>query len=178
MASFVHLTPEERVRRVLRSGIRARVTWVTNPADHSRVCGVYAMPVTPSFVLTHQWLRELKRRGTRTILGVYFRIPDDQSVWVGRYNGEHRLTTASEAVALLMSAERFDGFEVIVPRSIESREISKARSLPQVAGWRYYPESSGHPPFCGCPWCVRGQIKCRRLRVAWEEGRPARSNPA
>jgi len=157
---------------VLRAGVKALPTRVIDPTDGRQVRGIYAMPITPSFIVTHQWLRELKRTGTRTISDVFFRIPDDQAVWVGRYNGEHRLITAAEAVALLMSADRSDGFEVIIPRSILRSEISRARSLPQVVGWRYYPEAKGHIPKCGCSYCIRGQIKSRRLQVAFEAGLP------
>jgi hypothetical protein len=41
----------------------------------------------------------MKRRGQAAIVGVYFRIPDEEVVWVGHYNQAHRRMTAAEAVA-------------------------------------------------------------------------------
>jgi hypothetical protein len=55
MPLLVHLTPEKYVARIVRNGIRTGR-------------GVYCLPVLPSYYVSHQWLRELKRRGQRTIL--------------------------------------------------------------------------------------------------------------
>ncbi|SMD06065.1 hypothetical protein [Kibdelosporangium aridum] len=51
MALFVHLTPEKNVRGIVRSGIKKGAN------------GVFCLPILPSYVISHQWLREL-RRGT------------------------------------------------------------------------------------------------------------------
>ncbi|MBF6221771.1 hypothetical protein IU479_27115 [Nocardia abscessus] len=72
---MVHLTPEKSARRIRRAGIAAN-------GFHR---GVFCMPVMPSYVLSHQWLRELRRGGQRLILAVDFRIPDDEPVLVGHY---------------------------------------------------------------------------------------------
>ncbi|HYL98915.1 MAG TPA: hypothetical protein VEZ90_08160 [Blastocatellia bacterium] len=125
------------------------------------------MPVTRDFYVSHQWLRELKRRGGSSIVGVYFRVPDDQLVWVGRYNKEHKEMSAAEAAALMMS-EKVEGYEVVIPRRIERKEIHRVKHLPQVVGWRYYPESHGRRP-CGCPYCQQGSYKARRLRERYEK---------
>ena len=77
MATFVHLAPESAVDRIRRSGIRRSRTRYGES-------GVYASPVMQSYFATHQWLRELKRFGGRTIIGIYFRIPDDEVVLVPR----------------------------------------------------------------------------------------------
>ncbi|WP_280403709.1 hypothetical protein [Nocardia brasiliensis] len=53
MAMFVHLTPEKNVRRIRRAGIKVQGA------------GVFCVPVLPSYVLSHQWLRELRRHGQR-----------------------------------------------------------------------------------------------------------------
>jgi hypothetical protein len=84
-AMFVHLAPESRIALIRRNGIRR----LRKPAG-TFPGGVFAVPITRSFYLSHQWLRELKRRNQRTIMGVYFRVPDDEQVWVGHYRLVHR----------------------------------------------------------------------------------------
>jgi hypothetical protein len=126
------------------------------------------MPVTPDFYLSHQWLRELKRGGQRTICGVYFRIPDDESVWVGHYNRNQRALSAAEAVDLIMTSEAAEGYEVLVPRAIAPGEIQRVRTLPQVVGWRYQP-GAHELSTCMCVVCnPPGTINSRRKGDAWE----------
>lgn len=159
MPIFVHLAPESRVALIRRNGIcRLR------KASGERPRGIFAMPVTRNFYVSHQWLRELKRRGQGIIAGVYFRIPDGESVWIGHYNQSHRQMTAAEAAAEFISAENCEGWEVIIPRRVAAKEIHRVRSLPQVVGWRYFPGSKGRPPFCTCKYCTRGEYGARRLR--------------
>src|SRR6185295_6618217 len=120
--------------------------------------------------VSHQWLRELKRRGQRTISAVYFRIPDEQPVNVGHYGTTHRALSASQATAIIMQAERPEGYEIIIPRRIEASEIFRVRSIPQVLGWRYRPGAHGTKP-CGCPVCIpRGEIRSRKLRERYRAG--------
>jgi hypothetical protein len=161
MAMFVHLTSENSAKVIMRNGIsRLR-------ARSDRPHGVFAMPVTRNFFVSHQWLRELKRDGQRAIAGVYFRIPDEEVIWVGHYNQAHQQMTAAEAVALVMLGENREGYEVIIPRRIEKNEIHRIKSLPQVVGWRYYPGAHGKRP-CGCPFCQRGNYGARKLREEYE----------
>ena len=80
------------------------------------------MPVMRNFYVSHQWLRELKRRGRGEIVGVYFRIADDETVWVGHYNQAHQQMTAAEATTMIHSEESAEGFEVIIPRRIEPED--------------------------------------------------------
>lgn len=158
MPLFVHLAPEASLSRILANGIRR------SKARGSLPSGVYAMPVTPSHYASHQWLRELKSSGHRTIVGVYFRVLDEEPVWFGHFGYSHVLRTASEAAGLVYAASDPLGFEVLVPRRIPPSEIVRSRELPQVIGWRYYPNAHGRPP-CGCPSCLApGQIKSRELR--------------
>ena len=70
MTTFVHLTAERNVRGIRRAGLRAAPTRPDLPE------GVYALPTGPEFALSHQWLREMKWSGQRTIWAVYFRLPD------------------------------------------------------------------------------------------------------
>jgi len=191
MPVFVHLTSHRNVPAIRRGGIGQRKLRRHGP-------GVYAMPVTRNFYVSHQWLRELKRSGGGTIVGVYFRVPDDEVVEVGHYNGAHVKMTAAEAVALMLQAEQRDpaaaraedektakrrrrepplptspeGYEVIVPRRIERSEIIRVAALPQVVGWRYMPGANGKPP-CTCICCAGGTYGVRKLLRAVEEAEAA-----
>jgi hypothetical protein len=72
--------------------------------------------------------------------------------------------TAAEAVAVFLSADVREGWEVIIPRRISAQEIHRVRTLPQVVGWRYSPAAKGKPPFCTCRFCTRGDYGSQRLR--------------
>lgn len=159
MAMFVHLAPESRTALIRRNGIRR-----LRRASGNLPGGVFAVPMTRNFYVSHQWLRELKRRNQGRIAGIYFRIPDEEGVWVGHYNQAHRWMSASEAVAEFTAAQDAQGWEVIIPRRIEASEIHKIRSVPQVIGWRFFPSAKGKPPFCTCKFCTRGDFGARRLR--------------
>jgi hypothetical protein len=161
MAMFVHLTAEKNVRAIARNGISRLRKLSRYPA------GIFAMPVTRNFYISHQWLRELKRRGCRSIVGVYFRIADEDMVWVGHYNQPHQSMTAAQALALIADQKTPEGYQVIVPRRIASNEIHRVRQLPQVVGWRYQPGAHGKKP-CPCPICVRGSYGARRIRKKYE----------
>jgi hypothetical protein len=165
MPVFVHLTSEKNARSILRNGInrmRKEVVW----ARGARPGGIFAMPVTRNFYNSHQWLRELKRGPRTTIVGVYFRIPGEESVWVGHYNRAHRQMTAAAAVALIMRSDNREGYQVIIPRRIGKEEIHRLKHLPQVTGWRYYPGAHRRRP---CAFCVqRGEYGARRLREKFE----------
>ncbi len=126
MAMFVHLTAEKQVKVIVRNGItRLRKSRIAGQS------GIYAMPVMRNFYVSHQWLRELKRRGRGPIAGIYFRVPDAETVWLGHYNQAHQQMTAAEATAAIHEAESAEGFEVIIPRRITAKEIHRVRRLPQ-----------------------------------------------
>jgi hypothetical protein len=163
MALFVHITSDTHIASFRRGGIK--VSEYTHDAPPS----VFAVPVTPNFVMTHQWLREMRRSGQRTMCAVYFRIPDDEIVYSGRYNQPRRQRTAAQTVAWWLKAKDTAGFEVLIPRKIDKREIVRVRHLRQVIGWRYSPESHTRF-FCGCIVCVPpGTIRSRQKNRAWEE---------
>ncbi|HEX7897640.1 MAG TPA: hypothetical protein VF950_07755 [Planctomycetota bacterium] len=170
MAMFVHLAPEKRSKAILRSGLRLP------PARRGWIRGVYAMPVTRNYFVSHQWLRELKRRGDRAFVAVHFRVPDDQVVHVGHYGQAHATVSAAEAVAVVLRAGNAEGYEVVIPRAIRPAEIHALRAVRQVLGWRYYPGSHGKRP-CGCPACLsRGEIKSRKLRERYEKPPSAKTD--
>jgi HEAT repeats len=152
MIQMVHLCDERIQEKIRKNGIKKSKK------------GVYAMPVLPNFFVSHQWLRELKRSGVRNIVGVYFKIPDDLMVLVGRYGKEHLKLRAADMVATFMQDEDALGYECILPEKILPSQITKIRSLPQTLGWRYFPDSHNRKP-CGCPACMsRGEIKSRKIR--------------
>jgi len=160
MAMFVHLAPESRLALIRRNGIR-RLRKATSNLPR----GVFAVPVTRNFYVSHQWLRELKRRNQGPIAGVYFHIPDDERVWVGHYNQGHRWMSAAEAAAEFMTAQDARGWEVVIPRRVEASEIHKTRRIPQITGWRFSPNAKGKPPYCTCKFCIRGDYGARRMRA-------------
>jgi hypothetical protein len=123
---------------------------------------VFSLPVTKNFALTHQWSRELKRRGAKSLVCFQFRAPDDEIVSVGTYNGDKIFITAAEAVATAARHEAPLGLEVIFSRRILPSEIVRTYPAPRVTGWRYYPAAKGRTP-CPCRYCQRGEIRGRRL---------------
>ncbi|MGC5013470.1 hypothetical protein ACLQ2R_22145 [Streptosporangium sp. DT93] len=156
MALFTHLTAEKNIRSVRRAGIRARSRGDDGPA------GVYCLPIVPSYQFTHQWGRELRRGGRRTMVAVDFRIPDGEQVLVGHYRREPVRLSAAEAVALVAAHEDPRGGEVFVLRPIAAGEIHRVRAVNRVTGWRYMPNAHGVFP---CPCCLaRGEYGGAILR--------------
>src|SRR5262245_17064841 len=114
MPMFVHLAPLSRAPLIRRNGIRRLAR-----ARGDFPGGVFAAPMTRNFYVSHQWLRELRRWKSGPIVGVYFRIPDAERVWVGHYGQRHRWMSAAEAAATFMASEDRMGWEVVIPRRIE-----------------------------------------------------------
>lgn len=160
---FVHLTSAANVPRIRRSGIRSA------GYGQGGIRGVYCFPVLPSYALTHQWLRELARFGSRGgLVAVHIRLDDDQHVLVGGYTDRRRdaqaTVPAAEAVRRIAELDDPRGWEVFVPRAIRPREVHRIRTPPQVVGWRYRPDGHGSRP-CTCYGCrIRGGYGARRLR--------------
>jgi len=161
MARFIHLTDAQLLTRLKKSGIA-----MSRSASGSRC--VYATPVLPDFQVSHQWLRELKRKGARTIGALQFKIPDGEEVLVGPYNEKPVAVTASQAVRIFRKHESGLGLEVMIPRRIEPGEITRSYIPTQIVGWRYFPTAHGKPPFCGCEFCQRGMIKNRKIREKYK----------
>jgi len=125
--------------------------------------GIFAMPVTPHFPISHQWVREIKRWRRGMVVGIYFRIPDSEMVWVGRYNKPHQWMTAAQAAAHVMSQTTMTGVQAVIPRRIVPAEILRVRRLPQLVGWRHYPDAHGKCPRA-CECCQKGQSGSRKIR--------------
>ncbi|MEL7535574.1 MAG: hypothetical protein AAFZ58_06305 [Pseudomonadota bacterium] len=153
MAQFVHLADARNVAAIRRCGLRGLKPW--------RV--VFAMPVLEDHLLTHQWLRELRRHRNVPMLAVQFRVPDSELVKVGRFDGIHLDATASQAVAIIRQHEAPFGLQVIFSRKIKPTEITRIYSPPKIVGWRYWPESRGAEP-CPCAYFQRGLAYSRRIR--------------
>ncbi|MGF6881814.1 hypothetical protein ABIA39_002412 [Nocardia sp. GAS34] len=167
MALLVHLTPEKNARRIRRAGIAA---------SGSRK-GVFCLPVMPSYVLSHQWLRELRRGGQRLIVAVDFRIRDDERVLVGHYSADQVEMRVAEAVSVILHAEDARGYEILVPRAIAPAELHRVRHVRQVTGWRYRPNAHGQRP-CVCPVCLgRGEFKAADLRRRFATEPPELTKP-
>ena len=159
MAMFVHLAPESRVALIRRNGIRR-----LRRASGNFPSGVFAVPVTRNFYVSHQWLRELKRRNEGPITAVYFRVPDDERVWVGHYNQAHRWLRASEAVGEFMEAEDARRLGSRHSAAYRGQRDTQDSAHSPVIGWRFSPSAKGKPPFCTCRFCIRGEYGARRLR--------------
>ena len=128
MPLLVHIAPEPVAKRIKRSGIAARR--LEQPYEgYDRL--VWAFPVMESFTLTHQWARELKRSGARTLVAVTFRIPDDERVFAHRYNAEPQLVTAAEAIAVIRAMEDPRGGQIVIETS-ENRDRAGAQPGRQV----------------------------------------------
>lgn len=153
MPTLVHLADEKQAKSILKNGIK--------PGKY--MSGVYCMPVLPEFYVSHQWLRELKSTGVRTIVAVYFKADSSEMVYAGRYDRPHKKITLGEAIKEILSLDNPLGYELIIDRKIEADEISKVKHLSQNIGWRYAPNSHERPP-CVCEICLRGTIKGMRIR--------------
>ncbi|MBE3008898.1 hypothetical protein IL992_06810 [Microbispora sp. NEAU-D428] len=161
MTLLVHLTPAKNIRSIRRAGIRA------TSLGRNNVTGVYCLPVLPSYQITYQWGRELRRSGQRTLVAVHFRIPDDEPVWAGHYNAPPVQLGSAAAAALIAEQQDARGYELLLPRPIQAGEIHRIRGVNQVTGWRYMPDAHGRPP-CGCPICTpRGGYGAAKIRKAY-----------
>lgn len=166
MAMFVHLALAKNEAAIRRAGIRRGKTLfggkVRDPI-------VYAFPVLPSHTLTHQWTREVLKWRRQPLIGVYFRVPDDEQVEFGHFGQELIPVTAARAVAALQLVSDPRGFEVVLRRPIAAREIHRIAPVRGVIGWRHMPDAHDRKP-CGCPACVaRGEPNSRKLRAAYEK---------
>jgi hypothetical protein len=156
MASFVHIADKENEEAILRNGIKAA-------KRQSGAHGVHAMPIVPNFSQTHQWARELRRWRARTLVCIQFRIPDDEIVLIGKYNGPKIEMTAAEAVGSVLEHTDPMGLEVIIQRKIKPDEIARTYRAPRITGWRFSPGAKGKPPFCRCKWCNQGEIGAQKI---------------
>lgn len=88
MPRFVHIADEKNAKKIKKNGIK-----IGKGSN-----GIFCMPVTNDFSISHQWLRELKRSGAKTLVGVYFKIKSDEKIWFGKYFENHQFIEAGEAL--------------------------------------------------------------------------------
>ncbi|MGD9981106.1 MAG: hypothetical protein AB7H66_01735 [Hyphomonadaceae bacterium] len=156
MVMLVHVTAAKLEPTIKRSGLRTRY-------------GIYAFPVLPNFTLTHQWGREIMKWKRQPMIGVYFRIPDDEVVRFGRYGRVMRTLSAARAVGEIRKEVDARGFQIIIDRAVTADEIARIAPLRGVTGWRHKPDAHGRRP-CGCPGCIaRGEPGARKIRARYEE---------
>lgn len=153
MPTLVHLADEKNSAAITKNGLKT--------GRHGT--GIFCMPVLPNFYVSHQWLRELKRSGARSYVGVYFKVPSSEMVFAGKYGTRHKRITLGEAIKEIMSLDDPLGYELIIDRKVLPGEISKVKHLPQTLGWRYFPGSHNKKP-CNCEYCLRGTIKGKKTK--------------
>lgn len=163
MPILIHIADEKNAKKILKNGIKI--------GKHRK--GIFFMPITQDFFGSHQWIRELKRRGIKTFVGVYFKIKSEELVWYGKYNEKHLKGTLGSGIRKFMDENDRLGYEFLIERKIEPSEIYKIRSVPQNVGWRYSPNSHQRPLSCACPMCISfGGINSRKKINKIEPQRP------
>lgn len=161
MATFIHIFAEEDRKKILHNGIKvAKTGW-------RKIDGVFLSPVTEDHTQTHQWMREVQRIRNVPKLAARIRIPNDESVYIGKYNEEHIAVSAAEVIAIAREHQNPWGLEMIVSRAVRAAEVIKIYRLPKVVGWRRHPNSKGTKP-CGCSYCQRGEPGAKKLRAMYE----------
>jgi len=84
-------------------------------------------------------------------------------------NKNHQFKETGEALKEFKKVEDQLGYEFLIERKIEAKEISKIKWLPQKIGWRYSPNSHKNKLSCGCPICIsKGAIKSKKKREQFE----------
>jgi hypothetical protein len=179
MANLVHITSARAARQIERSGIAAR--------SHGRAGerGVYCAPVLPSFTLTYQWVRELRRSHAGVLVAVHLRLPDDEPVTVGHYGAEPNAVTAAQAVATIRQLDDPRGHEIFVPRAIGAamRYSCRARSArPRCAGSATFRRESDGDTYRGPTTAgpARAPVAWRAAATKWTgcaAGSRSRSRP-
>lgn len=162
MPTFVHITSEDTAKKAKRGGIQ--------PAKPSGrpLRGVFAMPVTPSFQFTHQWVREVKQWRRGMMVGVYFRIPDSELVWAGHYNEQLRQMTAAHAAAHVMSQTTMTACRLSSRVGSYRRRFFAFAVCCNWSVWRHYPDAHGKQPW-SCPCCQRDAYGSRKIREWYAE---------
>ncbi len=166
MVMLVHVAPVRLTERIRRSGIRPGEGLFGGYKSDA----VYAFPVLPSYTLTHQWTREVMKWRRQPLIGTYFRVPDNEIVEFGHFNKGLIKLEASVAAGEIRRAADPRGFEILLRRAVEPREITRIAPVRGVVGWRHRPDAHLHK-LCGCRACVApGEPGGRKLRERYERG--------
>lgn len=166
MVMLVHIAPLKLAPKIRRSGLRPDEGLFGG--YKSRI--LYCFPVLESYTLSHQWTREIMKWRRQPLVGVYFRVPNDESVEFAKFNAPARRLPAAAAVGEIRKADDPRGFEIMLNRPVEAKEIHRIAPIRGVVGWRHKPDANGQRP-CGCPGCIaRGEPGGRRLRERYDRG--------
>jgi hypothetical protein len=160
MAVFVHFTDENNKNSIIKNGIKAD----TIHYEHINN-GVFCMPVISDFYATHQWVREIKQYNSgNEIIAIYFKIPDEEIVFCGKYNEKMEKVKATEAHKIFTNLEDKMGFQTIAIRKILKNEITRINNIPQIIGWRHFPKSHERKR-CLCPACLAtGSYNSKKIK--------------
>jgi hypothetical protein len=150
MAKFVTIKTMKRAQAIERSGvIKAREASFLIPTkrkgfigDHFRTAVVFAMPVSTNYVVSHQWIAEIKSNYAHVpVSAIYFDWPDEELVYFGHYSKAKGKATAAEACAYFYRELQKDdynhlmGFEVLIPSDIMGT-IKIIKHDLKLVGWR------------------------------------------
>lgn len=154
MAKFVTIKTKKSAERAKRSGqIKGyKFSYGLMPESDGKLVlarwdkGVFVMPVSPNYLLSHQWIAEIERCYKHVpISAIYLEIPDETKVYYGHYAGYKQIATASEVSGYFYEKIESDeissllGFEVIIPCN-SLTGITKVKHYIKRVGWRIYPK--------------------------------------
>jgi hypothetical protein len=164
MANFVHIAPAKLEARIRRSGVKPGAPLFGGRGG----AVVFAFPVIESHMLTHQWTREVLKWRRQPLIGVYFRVANEEPVLLGHYQGATIEMPAWEAAGVVRRMRDPRGVEVMLRGSVSPRAITRIAPLRGVIGWRHMPDAHARRP-CGCPACSpRGEPGARKLRARYD----------
>ena len=125
---------------IRRAGLKPRPWKLKNSVrEEISIDCIFCVPVVPNVNHTYQWVREIRGWKFKRAAAIQFRIADNETVWFGYFGMPHERLTAAQAFDRYLRLADARGFQVIVPRKIESSEIKRIRRAPQLVGWRYLP---------------------------------------
>jgi hypothetical protein len=150
MAKFLAIKTMKRAQTIERSGLikarRARFFVVERLRENNTLLRrekvIYAMPVSTNYVVSHQWIAEIKRiYAHMPVSAIYFDLPDEQMVYFGHYAGDKDQMSAAEVSAYFYRELQKDdyshlmGFEVLIPSDIVGG-IKTVKHDMKLTGWR------------------------------------------
>lgn len=153
MAKFVSIKTLKRAQKIERNGyikaypapVRSAVT-DRRPQFFQWEKVIFAMPVTPNYLLSHQWIAEISRCYRHSpVSAIYFEIPDDEMVYAGQFSASKVFASAAEVCGYFYDAIQSDdishlpGFEVQIPCDYVNN-ITRIKHRIKRVGWRRDPK--------------------------------------
>jgi hypothetical protein len=165
MAVFIHVADARDAVMIRRNGLAAHSTKITVAGTRTVLRAVYCVPVVADYQATFQWMRELRRRGYRTSVGVQFRIDDNELVFLGKFARPHVRITAAAASGMYLKNPDPRGLQVLIPRPVRAAELMKIRRAPTIVGWRYSPTARSEIFMTRGEYRVRTQNRRRKAAL-------------